>query len=224
MFVVGLGKRVLTTACPAARCLVIFLVTASMSEDTSAGPHDAVDLELVDVPGGTFVMGDAAGEADEAPRTVPVSGFRLMRTEVTNAQFQAYVTDTGHRTDAERSGSGYVSTDRWRRVTGADWRHPFGPVSGIAGKGDHPVVQVSAGDAQAFCRGRGCDCRRKRNGSTRPGGPTTGAIRGEMRHRRRGVAAAQTSAPWRAARPMRRTGTSRPRRSDALRSALRRSA
>ncbi len=38
----------------------------------------------------------------------------------------------------------------WRYVPGANWRHPQGPGSDIAGKDDHPVVQVSYQDAQAY--------------------------------------------------------------------------
>jgi formylglycine-generating enzyme required for sulfatase activity len=38
----------------------------------------------------------------------------------------------------------------WRYVPGADWRHPQGPKSDIAGKDDHPVVQVSYDDAKAY--------------------------------------------------------------------------
>ncbi|ROT44355.1 formylglycine-generating enzyme family protein [Pusillimonas sp. NJUB218] len=38
----------------------------------------------------------------------------------------------------------------WRYVPGANWRHPQGPGSSIEGKGDHPVVQVSYEDAQAY--------------------------------------------------------------------------
>ncbi len=56
----------------------------------------------------------------------------------------------------------FVGTDRpvpldnfaqwWRYVPGADWRHPDGLGSSIAGKDDHPVVQVSFEDAEAYAR------------------------------------------------------------------------
>jgi len=111
--------------------------------------------ELVAIPGGTFTIGDPAGERDEAPRKVAVGGFRIMQHEVTNRQFAAFVEATGHRTDAQRSGFGYVWTDRWRRVRGASWRRPQGSGSGIAGLEEHPVVQVSASDAAAYCAWRG---------------------------------------------------------------------
>ena len=40
----------------------------------------------------------------------------------------------------------------WRYVPGADWKHPQGPRSNIDGKDDHPVVQISYGDAQAYAK------------------------------------------------------------------------
>jgi formylglycine-generating enzyme required for sulfatase activity len=43
----------------------------------------------------------------------------------------------------------------WRYVPGANWRRPQGPGSSIAGKGDHPVVQVSYVDALAYARWAG---------------------------------------------------------------------
>ncbi len=59
----------------------------------------------------------------------------------------------------------FVGTDRpvsledysrwWRYVPGADWRHPSGPESTINGKDNHPVVQVSYEDAQAYAKWAG---------------------------------------------------------------------
>jgi formylglycine-generating enzyme required for sulfatase activity len=99
------------------------------------------------------------------------------RTEVTNAQFAAFVAETGYVTTAERpldpaehpglppallqAGSMVFSPpDRpvdlgdvrawWRYVSGADWRRPMGPESDIEGLDDHPVVQVSFEDAEAY--------------------------------------------------------------------------
>lgn len=43
----------------------------------------------------------------------------------------------------------------WTWTAGADWRHPRGPGSGIDDKLDHPVVQVSWLDAQAYAKWAG---------------------------------------------------------------------
>jgi formylglycine-generating enzyme required for sulfatase activity len=40
----------------------------------------------------------------------------------------------------------------WRFVPGANWQAPGGPGSNIEGKDDHPVVQVSYDDAQAYAK------------------------------------------------------------------------
>ena len=111
--------------------------------------------DLINIPAGRFVMGDAQGDANEAPRPVTVAPFRITRHEVTNAEYEAFVRATGHVSDPERTGAGYVWTDRWRLVRGADWRHPHGPGSTIEGHDAHPVVQVSQRDAVAYCRWRG---------------------------------------------------------------------
>ena len=109
------------------------------------------DGAMTPLPGGTFIMGDPAGTPDEIPKAATVGAFSLMRLEVTNRQFSDFVAATGHRTDAEKSGGGHVWDRDWRRVPGTDWRHPNGKESSIGGKMDHPVVQVSARDAAAFC-------------------------------------------------------------------------
>ena len=108
-------------------------------------------FDMVDIPGGSFEMGDADGRPDETPRPATVAPFRLMLFEVTNAQFAVFVAETGHVTDPERRGFGYVWPGRWTKVPGADWRHRSGPASNPIGLDDHPVVQVSWNDARAFC-------------------------------------------------------------------------
>lgn len=40
----------------------------------------------------------------------------------------------------------------WQWVRGANWRHPEGPSSNIDGRDDHPVVQVSWDDAEAYAK------------------------------------------------------------------------
>jgi formylglycine-generating enzyme required for sulfatase activity len=121
---------------------------------TAAGSACAADI--ITIPGGTFVMGDSAGDPNEAPKRVTVTPFRLMKTEVTNRSFAAFVKATGHVTDRERAGWGWVwPAGKWIRRKGADWRHPHGPDDSIKGRDDHPVIQVSFNDAQAYCKWRG---------------------------------------------------------------------
>ena len=126
----------------------LFLVALLVPLSAHAAPA------LIDVPGGTFMMGDAAGEPDEAPRQATVAPFRIMKFEVTNRDFSAFVAASGHVTDPERRGFGYVWPGRWQRLAGADWRHPGGPEDAEIAA-DHPVVQVSWHDALAFCRFHG---------------------------------------------------------------------
>ena len=57
---------------------------------------------MVWVPGGPFWMGSEEDPESNAPvHRVAVSGFWMDKTEVTNAQFEAFVTATGYKTVAE---------------------------------------------------------------------------------------------------------------------------
>lgn len=125
------------------------------------------------LPGGTFRMGDPFGEgyAADGERTVHrvrLDAFHIDTTAVTNAAYAAFVKDTGYVTDAERLGVSAVfhlsvraeasdvvgratGTPWWLVVRGASWRHPAGPLSSVTALRNHPVVQVSWNDAQAYC-------------------------------------------------------------------------
>jgi formylglycine-generating enzyme required for sulfatase activity len=131
---------------------------------------------MVELPGGSFLMGndrpDGYPEDGEGPvREVTVDAFAIDAVTVTNAAFSEFVAATDHVTDAERFGwsfvfAGFLPDDTaptrgvagaewWREVFGADWRHPEGPSSQLAGREEHPVVHVSSHDAEAFARWAG---------------------------------------------------------------------
>lgn len=130
-------------------------------------------LEQVPVPGQTFRMGDARGDGRPGDGETPVhpvslDAFSIDATSVTNDDFARFVTATNYRTEAESFGYSAVfhlafsgkrtdvvgqpqETPWWLGVRGADWRHPGGRGSSLAGRGDHPVVHVSWNDAVAYC-------------------------------------------------------------------------
>jgi sulfatase modifying factor 1 len=145
-------------------------------------PRDADDA-MVAIAGGSFRMGSDHFYPEEAPtRRVTVDAFWIDATPVTNAQFARFVEATGHVTTAElapdakdypgmppefeQPGSlvfqppkGFVQPldpqHWWELSFGADWRHPTGPDSSIDTLMDHPVVQVSHGDALAYAKWAG---------------------------------------------------------------------
>lgn len=140
---------------------------------TAAGPSRH-GIEQVRVPGQVFLMGDPHGDDRHGDGETPVhevslAAFDIDATAVTNAQFAAFVADSGYATDAERFGFSAVfhlavaadpvdimgsaaGAPWWFGVRGADWAHPEGRRSSIAGREDHPVVHVSWHDAVAYCR------------------------------------------------------------------------
>ena len=79
-------------------------------------------------------------------------GFHMDATEVTTAEFAAFVSATDYVTEAADFGwSGVFSTDSlaWLPADGADWQYPLGPDSTAAAPG-HPVTQVSLRDVNAY--------------------------------------------------------------------------
>jgi formylglycine-generating enzyme required for sulfatase activity len=139
---------------------------------------------MVWIPCGTFWMGASDPSVDDARpiHLVSLDGFWMDQTEVTNRQFGAFVQATGYMTVAEkkpeaaqfpgvpedklRAGSIVFSPPEkpvsyddplvwWSYVAGADWRHPEGPDSSIAGRDDYPVVHVCYDDALAYANWAG---------------------------------------------------------------------
>ncbi|MBC2662766.1 formylglycine-generating enzyme family protein [Novosphingobium flavum] len=138
---------------------------------------------MIRIEGGEFTMGSLAFYPEEGPLArVRVASFWIDETPVTNAQFAAFVTATGHVTMAEiapdpkdypgmlpgmdqpgslvfQKSAVPVGTDDpsrwWSFAFGADWRHPYGPASSLDGLEDHPVVHVAWSDAAAYAKWAG---------------------------------------------------------------------
>jgi len=101
--------------------------------------HDVEPIlpDMVDIPGGTFTMGDdARGRDIERPaHAVEISPFRLARYEVTNAEYERFCDATGRPSPPDPDfaevnplGKNYVT------------EHPR-----------HPVVMISWSDMAAYC-------------------------------------------------------------------------
>jgi formylglycine-generating enzyme required for sulfatase activity len=128
-------------------------------------------------------MGAEGAYPEEAPiHSATVGGFWIDEYAVTNRQFAAFVAATGYRTVAERPlnpadypgavpqmlkpGAMVFRKTRgpvdlrdirnwWAWQPGAYWRHPEGKGSSVAGRLDHPVVQIAFEDAEAYARWAG---------------------------------------------------------------------
>jgi formylglycine-generating enzyme required for sulfatase activity len=117
------------------------------------------NMVMVFVPEGNFQMGSNDGPDYEKPKhTVWLDAFWIDQTEVNNAQFEKFVKESSYETDAEIANWGYVfdmSSVKWLKVTGVNWRHPHGPTSNLDGLENHPVTYMSWNDASAFCKWAG---------------------------------------------------------------------
>lgn len=130
----------------------------------------------VELAGGAFTMGAAPMHTEEGPpRPASVAPYAMDRTEVTVADYAAFVEATGYVTLAERppDPARYpgVPVERlkpsslvfdpqrgeWRVVEGASWRRPQGPGSSVAGREREPVTHVAYADALAYARWKGRD-------------------------------------------------------------------
>ena len=139
----------------------------------SMGAAESPDMNMVGMQATT----------DSRPiHRVYVDGYWMDTTEVTNEQFAQFVEATGYVTIAERAPRAEdfpgappenlvagavvfsppahpVPLDNhiqwWSYVKRADWRHPEGPTTGVAGRERYPVVQVAFDDAVAFAEWAG---------------------------------------------------------------------
>lgn len=103
------------------------------SNSTGSTATVSSNENMIFIPGGKFQMGRVGGDEYETPvRTITVSPFFIARTEVTNQEYQRFVTDTGHRAPPH-------------------WQNGKFP----ANEANLPVVNVSWDDASDFAKWAG---------------------------------------------------------------------
>ncbi len=110
------------------------------------------------VPAGEFMMGsNSSNFPDERPEhKILLDAFWIDHTEVTNAMFAAFVTESGYVGELEEQGVGWLFTGNgWEDYSGKGWRNPLGPNTTVTGRDGYPVVQVTWNDAAAYCNWAG---------------------------------------------------------------------
>ncbi len=136
-----------------------------------------IKAEWVALAGGCFDMGETRIYREETPVTKTcIEPFDIWSHEISNAEFAAFVKETGHKTRAERgwkasdkagpgvdmapSSAVFVSPKNpkslnwWSLMDGANWRTPLG-----SDKDGYemtaPVVHITREDAQAYAKWAG---------------------------------------------------------------------
>lgn len=114
------------------------------------------------IPAGSFIIGYSPvltpalmeNTRTDAPRhNLELYPFFISKYPITNAQFLAFIRETGYKTTSEIEGYGYAHSQMTLLpVAGASWKNPMGPNSSVIGKDDHPVVQVSWIDTLEYCK------------------------------------------------------------------------
>ncbi len=102
--------------------------------------------EMIAIPSGQFEMGQNKENAYNSPKhKVNIGQFNMSTTEVTVAQFKAFVHDTGYKTTAEIQGGCHVFTNKWLEPKDANWQNPYYQQTDSS-----PVVCISWNDASKY--------------------------------------------------------------------------
>lgn len=105
----------------------------------------AAPLDAVTIPAGPFSRGSTRAPDEQPVREIQLSAYRIDRTEVTVADYEAFLRE-GYRLQSAWSEAGWA------------WRAQHGAVPAMNRSGRqaaHPVVAVSWFEAAAYCRWRG---------------------------------------------------------------------
>ena len=116
---------------------------------------NTLGAKMVLLPAGEFDMGSPDSDKDAFSSEKPQHRVRINKPfylgahEVSIGQFRQFVSDSGYKTDAEQDGKGGYGLEgtTWVQKPDYSWRK-----SGFQQTDEHPVVNVSWNDADAFCK------------------------------------------------------------------------
>jgi formylglycine-generating enzyme required for sulfatase activity len=164
-----------STVAPPTKTPVPTTVVPTATSQPTATPRactitrEVDDMAMVCVPGGEFLMGSDNDAVDYAMQlcskypggcapslfadeqltdSVTLDGFWIDRTEVSNAQFAAFLNEQNNQEEGGVKWLGLEGKDCLIEQVGDQYQ----PKSGYA---DHPVIQVSWYEARAYCQWAG---------------------------------------------------------------------
>ena len=153
--------------------LILLIYMCQFSSSTPSHAKVRQKEHMVYIPSGKFWMGADLTKIEDAKpiHSVQIRSFWMDKTEVTNKAFDKFVHATGYKTFAEKYGQtlfdkpgAFVFTPPassvpkddsqrwWRYKVGASWKHPEGPRSNISHRWNHPVVDITWEDANAYAK------------------------------------------------------------------------
>ena len=134
-------------------------ITQNISEKISNGiskdsnnPEAKMEIEMINVKGGSFQMGSGTVGEDALPiHLVVVKDFRISKFEITNQQYCAFLNDISCNQNGIHKGN------RLFRLGSVDCKilYQNGRFVPVQGYENHPMVDVSWYGARAFCKWHG---------------------------------------------------------------------
>ena len=116
-------------------------------------PDIPIDMELVNIPGGTFMMGnkDANPYYYEKPKNITVKAFRISKTEITNAQYCKFLNEKKVNASGFIGDTKLIDTkDRFLQIeyVANQWKAKVGYEN-------YPMILVTWYGADAYCEWAG---------------------------------------------------------------------
>lgn len=129
------------------------------SNNNSIGINSQFE-NMVLVEGGDFEMGSNANFQDERPKhKVRINSFYIDKFEVSVKQFEHFVNETGHKTEAELIGYNYIIDKNFYFVKkeNVNWRHDEigNLIDTFTEDALRPVIRISWDDAMAYTKWAG---------------------------------------------------------------------